>query len=454
MTDWGTSSHEREHLPSWTITQSTNLAQVCRRWRSIAESCSVIWSDLYLDVGAVTVLTRAQAHLQLSRSQPLHIVVAFREGPLDPENEEIPLPEDFTVAKELFALLITHADRWRLLSLSIQTHAQRHLLRNTLETVAVPQLKIFRFVSESYEDDTEDVAQEWVDGRKPVFVGGAPVLETFVISGCHWYQACPPLGALTYFRYSRGDVTSITELHDFTKLFKDAPLLEHVVLIGEQLEMEETPVARIHAPNLQRLDLFGDPVMLASCLDAPLLSELELDTNLDAHFESFINFVDTTPNSTFPRLTTLSLTPNHWTLPRGPPRSLRVLVDRFPYIEHLHVDTGDSSSNGSIGSVPMLQIAQHGWPHLKSLTTEGLHKADLLEFAHARQGSPFAEFRFTPAFVKALRLDYPDVIAYLGTLGIKVRIGECYWELGHENGTNTFLASWEDGTTQSIFGSS
>lgn len=60
------------------------------------------------------------------------------------------LPEDLSAAEKMFAVLIPHASRWRTLSITTESHVQRHLVRRTLEPLSVPLLTYFLFRAECF----------------------------------------------------------------------------------------------------------------------------------------------------------------------------------------------------------------------------------------------------------------------------------------------------------------
>lgn len=77
--------------------------------------------------------------------------------------------------------------------------------------------------------------------------------------------------------------------------------------------------------------------------------------------------------------------------------------------------------SGNFDQELMLDAMQQKWPRLRTLTTEGMSRVNLLTLARSRKGTTLVEFHFGQEFVAALARDYPETLDSVRALGMEVQ---------------------------------
>lgn len=357
------------------------------------------------------------------------------------------LPEDLSVVAELFDALAPHSARWQTLAIDTESLCQRRLVRRFLEPLAVPNLTTFSFETDTFSD-IYDHHEEWEREILEIFTGGAPLLDALLITGCHWIHMCPPVRLLTHFDSSRASITAaLVHVRDFELLLKEATSLEYLDISGEADVDVDGFSNSISAPNLTTLILSEEPTILIKYLEAPRLRTLEL-----RHFflPTLLESLASGPRPSSAEVLTLTLQPREWTTDSGPVLPLHELVDRMPKVRHLRLDNyGKPSDNGS-----MLRAAREGWPALQTLTTKGMDKANLQDWATSRAGSSFAEFHFSRKFAKNMRVDYPEILGFVQSCGIEVKETSLYKDDMSDTSDDGWTHRWGNPEWQATLGES
>lgn len=435
------------------------FTNVCRRWRTTALSAPVLWSTICAKLGTPNVFARTQVYLERSKAHALELHLEFCSAEtLDRGAMDL----DLRQVRALFDDVLPHSDRWRTLFINAYTTSQREYIGRLLKQLALPMLATFQLVAD-YEpiDEDEDEPARPFD-RAPVFTGGAPLLRTVALYGCTWPWCAPPLTGVTSIDMRHTNPGTMMSYADLRTLLAEAPALAELSLREDPAIAQPVHSAHLKpldAPSLRRLALDEDGAWLLERLRAPALATLELEAGYMAR--SFLAFLARAPQPPFPALRALTL---HAAFGGAVAATCGALVEKLPALESITLscesddesssddDDGAGAGGAGRGIAPVLSAAAHtpgGWPRLQRLTAAGADKAPLVAFVHSRDGGPFNALRFAPGFVRALRLDYPVVVACFKERGISV---EAFTENPYVGEWEAHMPSWEDGSEESVFG--
>lgn len=427
-------------------TPSSLFTHVCRRWRSVVLAAPLFWSMLCIQLDMEgNHVDRIKSYFNRSVGcGGLTLHIQFPEPPRNDDDDDFEVdafPErpslDFTVAEQVFTVLLDYTRLWRSLFVEAECNIQRDWVAQTLRNASVPVLERFHI----WETDSPWLEVDDTVISRDLFLSGAPNLRRISFAGSVRLLGALPLGAVTHIEIGETHHNMWNGSRVLRVLLGAAPSLTHLTFSENDSHLGT--LGPVFSRSLRYLKVCVSQKALVEGIRAPALTELIYDAEheLDA-FLSLLRFARAP--GPFPALQTLKLSGDCWSkdLP------LDALIEKLPRIKHATFDV--SSSSGSTDVMPGIEAIMDGWPNLRTFHASGIDKTVLLSFVESRMGTPFHTLEFAEGFVKILKREYPQVVTRLKERGIWIEQSNhdpwgCRWA--------GYLKSWEDGSHESVFGS-
>lgn len=411
------------------------ISLVSRRWRNVAISTPKLWTK-------ICVLPR----------QPLDLVMAYltRSGvlPLDIRADLRFNRSSFLFVSSFVEVFIPQIGRWRSMCIR-STHYQylRPFFRH-IRLATAPLLESLQIIVGDHDNDEEDTdhndidsdnsdgtddegeeeeedeysdiedqdneASDWDAERDgnigEILTGGTPALRLFRLTGIGLHLCTPPGLALTTLHiHGTGPSSFFTTCSKFRDILDNLSALTHLFVHGWVIREHDVPTRASILPILSSLHLssshgYDSQVELLAIISAPLLECLTLNSVWMGNFSTslFQRPEWTAGSPRYPRLRSLSLTPNSTLVPQEDLNAFHRIFSTVTGFEMLGISIPYCfqffySEEQNANSV--VSTSEQWWPSLQILTLTSLHDngvGPLRKFLSDRiaQGYPVRKLRF------------------------------------------------------------
>ncbi|KAH9926846.1 hypothetical protein B0H21DRAFT_712293 [Amylocystis lapponica] len=324
------------------------IASVSRRWRDIALTTPILWTNLHICMSRPLHWPRLSLERSLGRLLDVTIDCRADHNP------------SVAVVVSYMAMLVPQSDRWRRFTLITHHSDAVVIVSECLAELHSRSLQYLRIsLTGSGPAGNSEIA------LPPIFKGGAPLLSSVRFDSVALPWKAAPLIEL--------ETLDIRWMWNRTKLFypqfRDllaaSPSLTKLILRGKHVELRPTRIYEpILVPTLRYLELSGDNVCrMSSILVTPALETLTLANVDESEFREFVAWLPTA-GARYPALQSLILL-NVETYAFSSITELTIInsgADRF--LELLRIKQPGSDSCGPISP----RAHTPTWPLIKTMT--------------------------------------------------------------------------------------
>lgn len=233
---------------------SLTISHVSHNWREITISDPFLWNRISLTPNSNRQGASSLSDLCLKRSQHHDLEIIYQ----DLFDYETWLGTRVDRSMTPFDPAVLHLHRCRKLQIVLADRFCAYSILRGLKSEAAPKLVSFEMLLQ-----VEITDNDWSYGDRPgeIFISGAPLLTSLILSGVSPLECAAPLANLTKLSLSNED--------DFTSLYPDLNVAEFVAVL------------QAVAPAIKQLKLTGAQVDYESHPDSWTMVELPVLTMLE-----------------------------------------------------------------------------------------------------------------------------------------------------------------------------